>query len=252
MWRAVLSRDRAVVLGGLVVVIGLAWAYLVLGAGLGPDGMDMGGGQVMRMARPWTPGYAATIFAMWAVMMVAMMLPGAAPMLLLVASMARGAGQGATAAFALGYLLVWAGFSLGATGLQWGLERAGALSPAMAMGSAWAAGAVLIAAGAYQWTTLKQACLLHCQSPMAFLMQHWRPGGWAALANGVRHGVFCLGCCWMLMLVLFVVGVMNLLWIAALALLVLLEKTVPLSGRMSRMTGAALIGWGVLVLVGSH
>jgi predicted metal-binding membrane protein len=150
--------------------------------------------------------------------------------------------------FSLGYVLVWVGFSLAATALQWRLDTLEILSGEMAVGSAAIAGVVFVAAGIYQWTPLKQACLRHCRSPLAFLLHHWRPGGWGAVSSGVRHGVFCLGCCWMLMALLFVGGLMNLLWIAALALLVLIEKLLPWGGRMSRATGLALIGWGVVTL----
>jgi predicted metal-binding membrane protein len=120
----------------------------------------------------------------------------------------------------------------------------------MAASSVVLAGIVLIVAGAYQWTPLKQACLRHCRSPLAFLLGRWRQGAWGAVTNGMRHGLFCLGCCWMLMILLFVGGLMNLLWIAALALLVLIEKTLPWSGRTSRATGAALVVWGLVMLVG--
>jgi predicted metal-binding membrane protein len=246
---ALLRRDRALALASLVAVIMLAWAYLILGAGIEMDEMDMGGGQIMMMAPPWTLGYAALIFLMWAIMMVAMMLPSAAPTILLVTALARDRIAPVAVPFACGYVLVWTGFSLAATALQFGLDRAGVLSETMATSSAALAGIVLIVAGAYQWTPLKQACLRHCRSPLAFLLGRWRKGAWGAVTNGMRHGLFCLGCCWMLMVLLFVGGLMNLLWIAALALLVLIEKTLPWGGRTSRATGAALVVWGAATLV---
>jgi predicted metal-binding membrane protein len=249
MLHALLRRDRAVVLAGLVAVIMLAWAYLILGAGIEMDEMDMGGGQIMMMAPPWTLGYAALIFLMWAIMMVAMMLPSAAPTILLVTALGRDRIAPVAVPFAFGYLLVWIGFSLAATALQFGLDRGGVLSETMATSSAALAGIVLIVAGAYQWTPLKQACLRHCRSPLAFLLGRWRQGAWGAVTNGMRHGLFCLGCCWMLMVLLFVGGLMNLLWVGALALLVLIEKTLPRGGRTSRATGAALVVWGVVMLV---
>ena len=199
-----------------------------------------------------TPGYAALIFLMWAIMMVAMMLPSAAPTILLVAALARGRSMPSAGLFTLGYVLVWIGFSLVATLLQWGLDKAGMLSETMAASSAVIAGIVLIAAGVYQWTPLKQACLRHCRTPLAFLTHHWRQGAAGAVTNGVRHGLFCLGCCWTLMVLLFVGGLMNLLWIAGLAFLVLIEKTLPWGGRMSRVTGAALVAWGAVTLVGAY
>jgi predicted metal-binding membrane protein len=249
MLHALLRRDRTLVLTSLAIVIVLAWAYLLIGAGIKMNEMDMGGRQVMLMAPLWTPGYAALIFFMWAIMMVAMMLPSAAPTILLVSALARDRIAPVAVPFALGYVLVWTGFSLAATALQFGLDRAGVLSETMATSSTAVAGIVLIAAGAYQWTPLKQACLRHCRSPLAFLLCHWRKGAWGAVTSGIRHGLFCLGCCWMLMVLLFVGGLMNLLWIAVLALLVLIEKTFPWGGRMSHVTGAALVAWGALTLV---
>ena len=154
----------------------------------------------------------------------------------------------AVVAAAWGYLLVWSGFSLVASVLQWALDRAGMLSARMAVANAAIAGIVLIAAGAYQWTPLKETCLRHCRSPVAFLVQHWRRGARGAVATGLRHGLYSLGCCWMLMALLFVAGLMNLAWVAAVALLVLLEKTMPWGGRMSRLAGALLAIWGVVGL----
>ena len=249
MLNALLRRERAVVLAALIAVIMLAWAYLILGAGIEMDEMDMGGGQIMMMTPPWTFGYAALIFLMWAIMMVAMMLPSAAPTILLVTALGRDRIAPVAVPFAFGYLLVWIGFSLAATALQFRLDRGGVLSETMATSSAALAGIVLIVTGAYQWTPLKQACLRHCRSPLAFLLGRWRQGAWGAITNGMRHDLFCLGCCWMLMVLLFVGGLMNLLWVGALALLVLIEKTLPWGGRTSRATGAALVVWGVVTLV---
>ena len=246
-----MRHDRAIVLGGLGIVVLLAWAYLLLGAGLPMAMMDMGGGQMMAMLPEWTLGYGVLVFVMWAVMMVAMMLPSAAPVTLLVAGIAkRRAASGAPAAmptmlFVAGYLGVWVAFAAIATLLQWQLERAQLLSDTMALASVAAAGAVLIAAGVYQWTPLKQACLRHCRSPLEFLLFHWRDGGAGAFVSGVRHGAFCFGCCWMLMALLFVGGVMNLAWIGGIALLVLIEKVLPWCGWTGRATGAVMIAWGV-------
>ena len=256
---AALRHDHAVATAGLVVVIAFAWLYLLFGAGIDMDVMDMGGGGRMIMATEWTPAYAALLFVMWAVMMAAMMLPGAAPAILLVDRIGRQrAAAGAAlnpALFALGYLAVWTAFSLAATALQWGLDRRGLLSPEMAAASRGFAGAVLVAAGLYQWTPMKQACLVRCRSPLDFLLRHWHEGPAGLFATGLRHGVSCLGCCWLLMALLFIGGLMNVLWIAGLALLVLLEKTLPWGGRMSRWVGAALIAWGAAVLwsqIGSY
>jgi predicted metal-binding membrane protein len=249
-----LRHDRAVVLGALAGIIVAAWAYLLLGAGIDMEMMDMGGDQLMAMAPEWTTGYAALVFVMWVAMMVAMMLPSAAPTILLVAALARNRGGSsgavpATAAlFASGYILVWSGFSLAAALLQWGLSEAGLLSETMALGNAILAGAVLVAAGVYQWTPLKETCLRHCRSPAEFVVRHWRRGVLGAVRTGVRHGLFCLGCCWVLMALLFVGGLMNLAWVGAITLLVLIEKTVPWGGRMSLVAGATLAVWGAATL----
>ena len=248
-----LRHDRAVVLGGLLTVAASAWIYLLLGAGIEMQMMDMGGGQMMAMSPEWTLGYGTLIFAMWAVMMVAMMLPSAAPAVLLVTALDRQSGVtgawGRSALFASGYLLVWFGFSLAATLLQAALAGLGLLSETMAASNRALAGGVLVAAGLYQWTPLKNACLAHCRSPIEFLVRHWRNGSSGAVVAGVRHGLFCLGCCWMLMALLFVGGLMNLASIAAIAVLVLIEKTLPWGGRISLITGLVLIGWGGWVLL---
>ncbi len=192
----ILRRDRAVVIGGLLGVILLAWLYLLQGAGMDMHTM---GGMIMPMATSWSPGYFALLVVMWAVMMAAMMLPSAAPMILLynvIARRRRAQGEAVAGAgvFALGYIAVWAAFSVTATTLQWGLDAAALLSPTMATTSVAVAGVVLVAAGAYQWTPLKQACLRQCQSPLGFILGNWREGTRGTLIMGLRHGLFCLGC----------------------------------------------------------
>jgi predicted metal-binding membrane protein len=251
---AALRHDRAVVLGSLALVVVLAWAWLWLGAGIDMEEMDMGGGQIMLMPPEWSLSYGFVVFAMWTVMMVAMMLPSAAPVTLLVANIARNraasgdrAGAGAVF-FVIGYLAVWTGFAAAATSLQWALDEAGLMSDTMALASRIAAGVVLIVAGIYQWTPLKEACLRHCRSPLQFLLFHWREGRLGALKSGIGHGAYCLGCCWMLMALLFVGGIMNLAWIAAIALLVLIEKTVPRGAWLGRAIGVLLVVWGAATL----
>jgi predicted metal-binding membrane protein len=250
---SLLRHERTLVLAGLAGVIALAWVWLLAGAGLHMDKMDMGGGQIMLMAPPWTPEYAMTIFVMWIVMMAAMMLPSAAPAILLVAALTRQRGErysfNSSWQFGLGYLGVWGAFSLVATGLQFGFDRAELLSETMASSSVVLAALLLIAAGVYQWTPWKQACLSHCRSPVDYLTRYWRRGPFGAMRAGAWHGAFCLGCCWMLMGLLFVGGLMNMFWIAGLSLLVLIEKLFPFGRRVSQLTGAALLGWGVFVLV---
>ena len=246
-----LRRDRIVVVFGLLGVILLCWAYLLSGAGMSMHEMD---GMLMPMsAGPWTPGYAAVVLVMWAVMMAAMMLPSAAPMILFydtIARARRSKGGSATASgiFASGYVAVWAAFSLVAVALQFGLDEAILLSPMMQTTSTVVAGAVLIAAGLYQWTPLKHACLRRCRSPLDFVMTHWREGPSGAFIMGIQHGAFCVGCCWMLMLLLFVGGVMNVSWIATLAAFVLVEKLAPAGYWIGRAAGAFLIAWGGVTL----
>lgn len=245
-----LRRDRALVVGGLLFVVLLSWAYLMLGAGVMFAVNDSS--MAMQM-QPWTLGYAFLMLVMWVVMMAAMMLPGAAPMLLLFAKMAhareaKGQRAATVGVFGLGYLVIWTAFSLVAVALQFGLESAALLSPMMETTSMTLAGTVLVAAGIYQWTSLKHACLRHCRSPLDFMLSQWREGSRGAFVMGCRHGMYCVGCCWMLMLLLFVGGVMNLAWIAALAIFVLVEKLAPAGQWLSRGTGAVLFVWGVATL----
>jgi len=245
----VLRHDRLIFAGGIAAVMVLAWAYLLAGAG-----MDMSMADMPMDPMPWTPAYAALVFAMWLTMMIAMMVSSAAPMVLLFAALKRK--QSATVSplaeawlFLGGYLLIWAGFSLVATLAQWQLDHAGLLSMAMAATSAGLGGGVLLLAGLYQFTPLKRACLRYCQSPVLFLSRYWRPGAAGALRMGLRHGLYCLGCCWFLMALLFVGGVMNLLWIVGITLYVGCEKLLPAGRRLSYAAGAALIGAGLIVLV---
>lgn len=248
----VLRRDRAVVVAALAGTIFFAWAWLFLGAGMEMGSAGHGAGAITKPAA-WGPGYAALMVVMWATMMVAMMLPSAAPMILLFAAVERrrAAQDGPfrrTTVFAAAYVFVWAAFSLAAAGAQWHLERTALLSPMMRTGSGILAGALFLAAGLYQLTPLKQACLRQCRSPLEFLARHWKPGYAGALAMGVRHGAFCVGCCWVAMALLFVGGVMNLLWIAALASFVLVEKCMPAGHVLGRGAGVVLIAWGAATL----
>jgi predicted metal-binding membrane protein len=204
----------------------------------------------MPMEMPWSASDVFFTFAMWAVMMVGMMAPSAAPILLLFAGAHAGRRERVSFAvpmFALGYLVVWAGFSACATLAQWALHQAAMLSPSMAASSSWVAGMILIAAGAYQLTPWKRACLVHCRSPLGFLMTHWREGKLGSFRMGLAHGAYCLGCCWALMCILFAVGVMNLLWVAALTVFVLLEKIGPAGGIVARVAGAVIFVFGLLL-----
>ena len=205
----------------------------------------------MVMDRPWDGRDLVLTWVMWSVMMIGMMAPAATPVLVLFSGLrGRQAQRGVAPAvllFAAGYVVVWLGFSAVAALAQWRLHEAALLSPSMATSSTAVAGAILIAAGAYQLTSVKTRCLARCQSPLGFLMSHWRDGIWGALSMGLRHGVFCLGCCWALMGVLFVVGVMNLAWVALLTLVVLIEKVGPAGARLARAGGVVLIVLGVVV-----
>jgi len=274
---SVLRRDRLVVVIALVAVIVLSWVYVLAGAGMGMSafemtrmtqpvgvidstqpsvqGMSMGGTAVggTMVTGAWTVGYAVVIFFMWWVMMFGMMLPSAAPLLLLFARMMRkekdkGAPYVPTGVFALGYVIMWAAFSAIATGAQWGLEASGLLSGIMVGTSAVLGAGLLIAAGVWQLTPWKNACLRHCRSPIGFLSAHWRPGRTGAFKMGVVHGAFCLGCCWFLMALLFYGGVMNLYWIIGLALYILIEKLLPAGARIGQLTGVILIAWGATLL----
>jgi predicted metal-binding membrane protein len=253
---AIVRRDRLVVVSVLVIVIALSWLWVVLGAGTGTSAIDMTRMSRDMMMTPavWTPSYAALMFSMWWVMMVAMMLPSAAPMLLIFARAGRRErpAEGpwtATSAFVAGYLVVWGGFSALATALQWGLEEAGLLSGMMATTATWLSAIILIAAGLWQFAPFKHACLRLCRSPIGFLMGHWRAGSRGALRMGLAHGAYCLVCCWFLMALLFFGGVMNLWWIGGLAAYVLMEKVLPIGHWLGYVAGAGLIAWGAYLLV---
>jgi predicted metal-binding membrane protein len=263
-WRPVAElprRDRVIVAACAAALTLLAWAYLVYLArqmtvhdatGSMPDMPDMPGMQ-MAMPASWSLTELAFLFWMWTVMMVGMMTPAAMPVMLLFAR--AQAAHGATRArisvvvFALGYAIVWAAFSACAALAQWTLHGLAMMSPSMATSSTRIGGAIVCAAGLWQLFPVKRACLVRCRSPIAFLMMHWRNGTLGALRMGLRHGTWCLGCCFALMGVLFVVGVMNLVFVAALALFVLLEKTGPAGLLVARAGGVLLLAAGAFMLV---
>jgi len=240
---ALARHDRVVVIATLCGVIGLSWAYLLLGADMP---MDMPG---MKMAVP-APGYFLMMYPMWLIMMVAMMLPSAAPMILLFAAITakqrqRGTPFSATALFTLGYLLMWGAFSTGATLLQWVLLEAELIQHTLRAGNPLIGAALMLTAGLWQLTPVKRTCLEHCRSPAHYLSAHWRKGRVGALRMGLQHGAFCLGCCWFLMGLLFAGGIMNLYWITGIAVYVLLEKLIPRGQALARISGVALIGAAV-------
>ncbi len=260
-----LRHDRVVVAAGLVVLTLLAWVYVVGGAGMGmsaremtrlallphPGGVSMQGGSMTHTVG-WT-----TVVAMWWVMMIAMMVPSVAPFVLLYGRVRRhsagrspaGVAVASSMFLAVGYLVVWLLFSVAASAAQIELQRVGLVSSTM-LGSTSPvlSAAILLGAGVYQLTPAKGSCLRHCRSPVSFLTRHWRPGRLGAFRMGLEHGSFCVGCCWLLMALLFVGGVMNLAWIALLTLFVLAEKVAPRGMVVSRVAGVVLLAWGVVAL----
>lgn len=240
-------RDFLITVGSLAAVTLLAWLYLIDMS----SEMSMPDMSIMPV---WNASYFLMMFLMWAIMMVGMMLPSVTPTVLIYAAVARKSQNAripaaSTAVFVSGYLLLWVLFSLVATGAQWGLDELALLSPMMLSNSSWLTAVLLIAAGIYQWLPIKDQCLTQCQSPIGFISNHWATGTIGALKMGVKHGVFCLGCCWVLMLLLFVGGVMNLIWIAVLSIFVLLEKVLPFGAVTGRWIGVLMILIGGFVAV---
>jgi predicted metal-binding membrane protein len=249
---ALVHRDRLVVASALAALIAAAWLYLLYLASAMSDMATMPG-MPMPAMHAWSWVEVAGLAVMWTVMMVAMMTPSATPMILVFAAIHRrrteqGRAAAPTALFVLGYLVVWTVYSVGAALAQAGLHAAALLSPAMAATSPLLAGGLLVVAGVFQWTPLKRACLAACRSPLPFLMTGWREGRGGAFVMGLHHGLYCLGCCWALMALLFVAGIMNLLWVAAIAVAVLMEKVVPRGDLVGRLAGVALVGAGVLLV----
>ncbi len=257
----ILGRDRRIVATAMAAVVVVAGVYIAAGGGTGmsalgmladtgPAGALLGGAADMVTPALWTPGYAAVIFVMWWLMMVAMMVPSAAPAILLYGALNPAQGVRGMVAFLAGYLTIWAGMSLLATGLQ-GVLAAGGLISSMYMTLAlpWLGAMVLIGAGLYQLTPLKRTCLDQCRGPVEALTRHRRSGPLAAFRMGLLHGRYCLGCCWGLMALLFVGGVMNLTWILGLTLYVALEKLTPFGDRLARPMGLCLIALGLAVLI---
>ena len=247
---AALRRDRLIVTGGLLALTALAWAYITRMAAM----MPAHHGMAMLQATPWSIAETAGLAVMWIVMMIAMMIPSVAPVILLFAGVSRrrrvdGVLATPVSVFTLGYLLAWTGYAVLAALTQSALHSAALLSPAMASTSSQLGGAILLLAGLYQWLPVKRACLSHCRSPLGFFSAEWREGISGALCMGFRHGSYCVGCCWALMALLFVAGVMNLLWVVVIAGFVLAEKVAPHGRLLGRITGVLLAGWGLWVFV---
>jgi predicted metal-binding membrane protein len=253
---SILKRDRLIVIVILAATTLLAWGYMVREA----NAMNLTGACCcagMKMSgpdtHPWDTATLVPLFLMWAEMMVAMMLPTATPMILTFAKVQRNRREEqrpfiATGIFALGYLAIWTGFSALAAIMQWVLHAKTLLSATMASTSPLFGGGLLVAAGIFQWTPLKNACLAGCCSPSRFLTATWLEGKWGAFVMGLRHGVHCMGCCWFLMLLLFVAGVMNIWWIAAITGLVLIEKIVPRGLFIGRIAGVLFATWGTWLI----
>jgi predicted metal-binding membrane protein len=250
-----LKRDRLVVIAGVFAVVAVAWAYIIYLDRINLDQSVGAMGMASANIRSWSLADFWLMFLMWAVMMTAMMVPTAAPMILLFASVYRKRREKqqpyvATSVFLAGYILVWSGFAALATLGNWGLHQASLMSSMMGEStSSYLGGGLLLAAGVFQWSRLKYVCLNHCRSPIGYVMSSWREGRVGALRMGMEHGAFCLGCCWVLMSLLFVLGVMNLLWIAGLAVFVLAEKIAPQGERVSRATGLLLVAWGAWTML---
>ena len=245
-----LGSARAPAIAALIVLPLLCWAWIVVMARdmYGP----MTGASAWMMTTRWDTAHLLLLWAMWAVMMAGMMLPSAAPLILLFGAAARRRAPAGAAsriyALVAGYLAIWTLFSLAATGLQRIASRLLIVTPMMEATTV-AAGVLLVIAGAYQFTPLKHTCLRVCQSPLGFLMSHWRDGSAGAFRLGVAHGVYCVGCCWALMLLLFAGGVMNLTVILVLTAFVLIEKLTPFGARGAWVTGGLLIGTGLWTLL---
>jgi predicted metal-binding membrane protein len=242
-----ISRDRVIVLASLVAITGLAWAYLF---SLSQDMAAMNDMPGMAMSYMPAPFWLTAV--MWVVMMVGMMLPSALPMILLFATVQRRQGDKpilTTSTFAAGYLLVWGGFAVAAAALQTELGEGTLLSSSLTFVSTRLAGLAFLLAAAFEFSPLKNRCLTQCSSPVAFITSHWRPGLSGAFRMGLFHGAFCVGCCWALMLLLFTAGVMNLLWVAALAVLVLVQKVLPYPRVATTVAGTAMAVVGLVLVL---
>lgn len=245
-------KDRIIVFSGLVMITVFAWAYMIHMA------MNMTGAG-MHMAKPclmhWGIGDIVHLFIMWTIMMAAMMLPAATPMIMMFATVNGQQSNGEnplipTWLFVLGYLAVWTVYSGLATLTQWGLHLSALLTHHMVITSPLLGGLLLLAAGIFQWTPFRDACMSKCRSPLGFLMTEWREGRRGALIMGLKAGMFCVGCCWLLMILSFVLGVMNMIWMAALTAFMLVEKIID-NKWISRTAGLILVAWGFRVFIGA-
>jgi predicted metal-binding membrane protein len=255
---SILRHDRKVVAASLLLVTITCWIWIFSGAGMGMSGIEMTRHSQMSMdmmpAPIWNASFVLLMFFMWWIMMIAMMLPSATPVILLATALNRRTEAskkpfGSTVSFTTGYVLVWAVFSAMAVLAQWALQESGLISNMLASKSDVLSTGLLVIAGAWQFTSLKNACLRHCRGPVEFLTQNRRKGNFGAILTGAHHGLYCLGCCWFLMALLFVGGVMNLYWIAGLAIYVWVEKVIPTGEIVGKVMGGLLIVWGIGILL---
>ncbi len=262
-----IAQERILTLIALLFIIMIAWWYLLAGAG---TGMNISAtttwqfpqqGSLPLFHQQWTLHYALLMLIMWWVMMIAMMLPSAAPMILLYARVyhqAKAKRQITSSRFTIpafvgGYIIIWLGFSLGAIILQYYLEQLGLIHGMMMwITERHLSAGLLIIAGIYQFSPIKHTCLKQCRSPVEFLSRHWQQDNLGALKMGIHHGIYCLGCCWILMLLLFSGGIMNLVWIAGLAIIVLIEKLLPFGQVFSRLLGLHLCVFGLWMMLNHH
>ena len=250
---SLLKRDRVLVVVGILLIAVLAWAYTAYAS---YDMQSIGVVMGMPKTGSWSTVDWGSMFLMWTVMMTAMMVPTAAPMVLVFTAVNRKRQEQRrpfvpTSVFMSGYIAVWCGFAAAATVANWALHSNGQLDIMLGTTtSSYVGGVILVVSGIFQWSSLKYACLSHCRSPLSFLMTDWKEGIGGALMMGLKHGSYCVGCCWALMVLLFVLGVMNLVWIAALTAFVLLEKVLPRGQTISRASGICLLTWGSLMLSG--
>ena len=246
---SLLTSQRVAIVAALAGLVVVCWLYLL------DEARQMAAMDPDMVMPPKGAADLLLLLAMWWVMMIGMMLPSAAPMILTFAAInhgrrTRGQPYTPTALFTAGYLLAWGGFSVAVTLAQWALEQASLLAPmAMKTTSPLLGGLLFIAAGLYQLSPPKSACLTSCRSPLVFVMNHWRDGADGALRMGMAHGLYCLGCCWILMALLFAVGAMNLIWVAALTAVVLIEKLFPAGDWFARIGGLLLFAWGVRLVL---
>ena len=249
-----LKRDRIVIISGLILISLLAWLYIIYLYRQMSD-MNM---EALFFAMPMTPAWTATdfilLFLMWFVMMIAMMTPSVAPLILIFAVVNRKRKEQQnpfvpTGYLFAGYFFIWAAFSLLATSLQWLLQHISLLTPEMRITSKILGGSILIVAGIFQFTPLKKTCLNYCRTPIDFIHRSWKEGKTGAISMGIENGIYCVGCCWTLMVLLFVSGIMNLLWVALIAFFVLIEKVSANARWVSPVAGAALIIYGMIIML---